>query len=142
MTIADAPCKQGFILTSQVFVTNFYLFTVKTRVTIATCTISTVYYRKQCRVQMIRSNTLFNFVCYHPDEHQILTTGTDRKIGYWEAFDGSMIRELDGSSGGSINTMDISADGKYFVSGGDDRLIKVRARLHQAPASNAESTLP
>ena len=74
---------------------------------------------------MIRSNTLFNFVCYHPDEHQILTTGTDRKIGYWEAFDGSMIRELDGSSGGSINTMDISADGKYFVSGGDDRLIKV-----------------
>ena len=77
---------------------------------------------------MIRSNTLFNFVCYHPDEHQILTTGTDRKIGYWEAFDGSMIRELDGSSGGSINTMDISADGKYFVSGGDDRLIKVTTR--------------
>ena len=87
-----------------------------------------MYYRKQCRVQMIRSNTLFNFVCYHPDEHQILTTGTDRKIGYWEAFDGSMIRELDGSSGGSINTMDISADGKYFVSGGDDRLIKVTTR--------------
>ena len=74
---------------------------------------------------MIRATTLFNKVCYHPDEHQIITTGTDRKIGYWETFDGSMIRELDGSKGGSINTMDISADGKYFVSGGDDRLIKV-----------------
>ena len=74
---------------------------------------------------MIRATTLFNNVCYHPDEHQIITTGTDRKIGYWETFDGSMIRELDGSKGGSINTMDISADGKYFVSGGDDRLIKV-----------------
>ena len=74
---------------------------------------------------MIRANTLFNYVCYHPDEHQIITAGTDRKIGYWESFDGSMIRELDGSKGGSINTMDISADGKYFVSGGDDRLIKV-----------------
>ncbi len=75
---------------------------------------------------MIRTNTLFNYVLYHPDEHQIITTGTDKKIGYWETFDGSMIRELDGSKGGSINTMDITGDGRYFVSGGDDRLIKVK----------------
>ena len=75
---------------------------------------------------MIRVNTLFKFACYHPQEHQIITTGTDRKVGYFETFDGSAIRELEGSLAGSINGMDISRHGKYFVSGGDDRIIKVR----------------
>jgi WD40 repeat protein len=74
---------------------------------------------------MIRVNTLFKYVCYHPMEHQVLTTGTDRKVGYWETFDGSMIRELEGSLSGSVNALDISSDGTYFVSGGDDKLIKV-----------------
>lgn len=79
----------------------------------------------KCRRQMLRVNTLFKYVCYHPDEHQILTTGTDRKIGYWETFDASMIRELEGSLSGSVNALDISADGTYFVSGGDDKMVKV-----------------
>ena len=74
---------------------------------------------------MIRVNTLFKYVCYNTDEEQIITTGTDRKVGYWESYDGSMIRELEGSLSGSVNTMDISTDGTYFVSGGDDKLIKV-----------------
>jgi cilia- and flagella-associated protein 52 len=78
---------------------------------------------------MIRVNTLFKYVCYHPMEHQILTTGTDRKVGYWETYDGSMIRELDGSLSGSVNALDISTDGTYFVSGGDDKLIKVTNRV-------------
>jgi len=89
-----------------------------------------LYYRAKCRRQMIRVNTLFKFVAYHPDEHQILTTGTDRKIGYWETFDASMIRELDGSMSGSVNALDISTDGLYFVSGGDDKLIKVLVGIH------------
>lgn len=77
------------------------------------------------RRQMIRVNNLFKYVCYHPEEHQVLTTGTDRKIGYWEVFDGSMIRELDGSMSGSVNAMNISANGRFFVSAGDDKLIKL-----------------
>ncbi|XP_038597985.1 cilia- and flagella-associated protein 52 isoform X1 [Tachyglossus aculeatus] len=77
------------------------------------------------RHQMILANTLFQCVCYHPEEVQILTSGTDRKIGYWEVYDGSLIRELDGSLSGSINGMDIAPDGTYFVSGGDDQLVKV-----------------
>ena len=35
------------------------------------------------------------------------------------------MRDLDGSKSGSINCMDISADGHYFVTGGDDKLVKV-----------------
>lgn len=39
------------------------------------------------------------------------------QIGYWEVYDGSAIRELEGSLSGSINGMHISEDGKYFVTG-------------------------
>lgn len=77
------------------------------------------------RRQMIRLNTLFKAVCYHPLEHQVLTAGTDRKIGYWETYDASMVRQLEGCTEGSINCLDVSSCGNYFVSGGDDRIIKV-----------------
>ncbi|KAJ1130550.1 hypothetical protein NDU88_008901 [Pleurodeles waltl] len=77
------------------------------------------------RNQMILANTLFRCVCYHPEEFQIISSGTDRKIGYWEVFDGSPIRELEGSMSGSVNGMDISSEGEHFVTGGDDKLIKV-----------------
>ncbi|XP_029872159.1 cilia- and flagella-associated protein 52 [Aquila chrysaetos chrysaetos] len=77
------------------------------------------------RKQMILANTLFKCVCYHPEEYQIITSGTDRRIGYWEVFDGSAIRELEGSVSGSINGMDITSDGAYFVTGGDDHLVKL-----------------
>ncbi|XP_040187051.1 cilia- and flagella-associated protein 52 [Rana temporaria] len=77
------------------------------------------------RKQMILSNTLFRCVCYHPEEFQIITSGTDRKIGYWEVFDGSPIRGLEGSMSGAINGMDISDSGSHFVTGGNDKLVKV-----------------
>ena len=57
---------------------------------------------------------------------QIITSGTDRKVAYWEVFDGSQIRELEASKSGSINGVDLSPGGKRLVTGGDDRLIKVR----------------
>lgn len=60
---------------------------------------------------------------------QLLTVGTDRKIGYWEMYDGSQIRELEASRSGSINGLDISADGAIFVTGGDDKIVKVRRPL-------------
>ena len=47
------------------------------------------------------------------------------KIAYWETFDGSQIRELEGSKSGSIEGLDISSDGAYLVTGGADKLIKV-----------------
>jgi len=74
---------------------------------------------------MIRVNTLFKHVCYHPAEHQLLTCGTDRKLAYWETLDASMVRELDGSMTGSVNALDVSPDGMYFVIGGDDKMVKV-----------------
>ncbi|KAK2514895.1 hypothetical protein Q9966_015577 [Columba livia] len=69
------------------------------------------------RKQMILDNTLFKCVCYHRGEYQIITSGTDRKIVYWEVLDGSAIREVQGSLSSSINGMDITSDGVSFVTG-------------------------
>ncbi|XP_030062176.1 cilia- and flagella-associated protein 52 [Microcaecilia unicolor] len=77
------------------------------------------------RNQMILANTLFRCVCYHPEEYQIITSGTDRKVGYWEVYDASPIRELEGSLSGALNGMDISPEGVHYVTGGDDKLVKV-----------------
>ncbi|XP_029948827.1 cilia- and flagella-associated protein 52 [Salarias fasciatus] len=76
-------------------------------------------------LQMMIANTMFRTVCYHPDEYQIITSGTDRKVAYWEVFDGSTIRELEASKSGAINGMHITQDGRHFVTGGDDKLVKV-----------------
>nr|XP_057930991.1 cilia- and flagella-associated protein 52 [Doryrhamphus excisus]XP_057930999.1 cilia- and flagella-associated protein 52 [Doryrhamphus excisus]XP_057931007.1 cilia- and flagella-associated protein 52 [Doryrhamphus excisus] len=75
--------------------------------------------------KIIAKNTLFRTVCYHPEEHQIVTSGTDRKIIYWDVHDGTPIRELQGLQTSAINCMFISHDGRHFVTGGNDKLVRV-----------------
>ncbi|XP_072167750.1 cilia- and flagella-associated protein 52-like [Diadema setosum] len=81
--------------------------------------------KKFVRNQVVFANTLFMCVCYNPLMKQIITSGTDRKIAYWAVDDASQVREVDGSASGAVNAMDISPDLKYFVTGGDDCLIKM-----------------
>lgn len=77
------------------------------------------------RKETVFANTLFKCVIYNKDENQIITSGTDRKIAYWESDNAALIRELEGAKTEAVNAMDISADGEYFVSGGDDKILKV-----------------
>jgi len=77
------------------------------------------------RMNTVQANTMFKAVCYSFDESQIITTGTDRKIAYWEVVDATEIRSLDGSQTNAITAMDISPDGNTFVTGGEDQLVKV-----------------
>uniref|UniRef100_A0A8C4WUP8 Cilia- and flagella-associated protein 52 n=1 Tax=Eptatretus burgeri TaxID=7764 RepID=A0A8C4WUP8_EPTBU len=77
--------------------------------------------------QMVMSNTLFKCVCYNREEFHIITSGTDRKIGFWEVHDGSLIRELKASDNGVINGMAMNPSGSHFATGGDDRIIRVWA---------------
>lgn len=67
-------------------------------------------------------------VRYHPSDCQILTTGTNRKISYWETYDGSLIRDVEGSPAAGLNAIDISPDGQYMVTGGNDQMVKVSYR--------------
>lgn len=81
--------------------------------------------QRQCRNQILFANTLFMCVNYHPSDVQILTGGSDRKLAYWEVFDGSLVRELEGSSTAAINALHISPDGEIFVTGDNDQIIKL-----------------
>lgn len=100
------------------------------------------------------ASTQFRNVQYHPDESQLLTCGSDRKITYWDAVDGTAIRILEGSESEvraqprpgaawawvcvgrrapphppsrprQLTTLDIEPDGILFATGGEDRIVKL-----------------
>eukprot|EP00906_Rhabdomonas_costata_P028803 RCo040722 len=77
------------------------------------------------RSNIMYAQTYFKAVAYFHDESQILTTGSDRKITYWDSYECSAIRELEGTKSGEINTLCISPSGSTFVSGGMDKILKV-----------------
>jgi len=77
------------------------------------------------RSMCLFESTMFKSIVYHPDESQLLTTGSDRKISYWDTFDGQAIRVLEGSDDGELCCLAISKSGQTFCSGGQDRLLKV-----------------
>merc|ERR1711959_304670 len=52
------------------------------------------------RALCLFESTMFKNLLYHPDESQLLTTGSDRKITYWNTYDGQAIRVLEGSEEG------------------------------------------
>jgi WD40 repeat protein len=70
-------------------------------------------------------STMFKNIVYHPDESQLLTTGSDRKVAYWDTFDGQAIRVLEASDEGEVCTLSISKSGSHYVSGGEERLLKL-----------------
>jgi cilia- and flagella-associated protein 52 len=76
------------------------------------------------RTNALFAATVFRSVVFHPDESQILTCGSDRKITYWDSSDCNAIRIMDGSSE-EIKSLAIEPDGKYFVSGANDKLVKL-----------------
>ena len=67
---------------------------------------------------------VFMSVLYHPDESQMLTCGSNHKITYWDATDGQAIRVIDGGDG-VMTSLDVMPSGEFFVSGCQDRLLKV-----------------
>jgi WD40 repeat protein len=77
------------------------------------------------RLICLFESTMFKQVQYHPDESQLITTGSDRKITYWDCYDGQAIRMLDGSEEGEVNTLAITRQGEHFASGGEDQTLKV-----------------
>lgn len=77
------------------------------------------------RILALFESTLFKQVLYHPDESQLLTTGSNRKITYWDTYDGQAIRMVDGSEDGEVNALAITKEGQHFVSGGEDKAVKL-----------------
>eukprot|EP01047_Picozoa_sp_COSAG01_P001135 COSAG01_NODE_24_length_37608_cov_19.303154_22_plen_90_part_00 len=79
-------------------------------------------------------------VLFSDDETQLLTCGTDRKISYWDAYDGSTIRELiDEETAAELNALALSTDGTTFISGGADRLVKLWSYDEVSAAATASN---
>lgn len=76
------------------------------------------------RIMAFFEPNLFLSVLYHPDESQLLTCGSNFKITYWDASDGQAIRVIDGGDG-PMTSVDIEQNGEFFVSGSDDKILKV-----------------
>ena len=86
---------------------------------------SIITFRNYARLRSFFASTVFKCVRYSSDETMIITSGTDRKITFWDVFDATIIRELNGADSGTVNALDVSPDGKYFVSGGEGKMLKV-----------------
>lgn len=82
-------------------------------------------HRNNVRKQILMRNTMFMAARFSMNGIQILTCGTDHKIAYWETLDGSLVREIEGSGVGALNCVDVSPDGKYFVTGSNDCIVKL-----------------
>lgn len=80
---------------------------------------------KCSRINALFASTQFLCVVYHPDESQLITTGTDRQITYWDATDLSQIRIVNGSEKGALNELSINEAGTRFVSVSEDRKVKL-----------------
>jgi WD40 repeat protein len=81
--------------------------------------------KTKTRVLCLFESTMFKNIVYHPDESQLLTTGSDRKVAYWDTFDGQAIRVLEASEEGEVCTLSISKSGSHYVSAGEERLVKL-----------------
>jgi len=74
------------------------------------------------RLAALFAANFFKSVAYFPDESQLITCGTDRKITYWDT-DMNTIRIVDGSEDAEVNTLCMNSDGRYFVAGGSDKKV-------------------
>merc|ERR1712078_957495 len=68
------------------------------------------------RALCLFGSTMFKNLLYHPDESQLLTTGSDRKITYWDNYVGV-------GHSGPITCAAISPNQNFVVSVGQDAAI-------------------
>jgi WD40 repeat protein len=88
----------------------------------------------------LTANTFFKACAYHPDESQVVTGGTDRKVTWWDSFDGQAIRVLDGSESAEINSLDISTDGEMIVTGGGTRRSRCGGTTRGSASASGRGT--
>lgn len=61
---------------------------------------------------------------FHPNGHEFFSSSWDKTIMEWDVISKQRVRTYYGHEGG-INTIDVSSDGEYVVSGGYDAAIRL-----------------
>lgn len=82
-------------------------------------------FRRQTRKHVLYANTQFTNAMFDPSGVQVIATGTNRRISYWEVFDASLVRDIEGSSNGAVNSLSINSTGEVFATAGNDQIIKL-----------------
>ncbi|KAH0789582.1 cilia- and flagella-associated protein [Histomonas meleagridis] len=75
--------------------------------------------------QRFIGQAFFNGADLHQETEILITVSSDKRIIFWDSFNGSIIRELEASINAQPKSVCISPDGTLFVTGGDDKLVKV-----------------
>jgi WD40 repeat protein len=75
--------------------------------------------------QRFLAQTFFNGADLHAETGILVTVSSDKRIVFWDGFNANVIRELEASINGMPTSVDLAADGKLFVTGGDDKLVKL-----------------
>lgn len=78
-----------------------------------------------CRKSVLYANTQFSCAKYFPSGVQIIATGTDRRVSWWEVYDSTLVRDVEASPKGPINCLALNQTGEHFVSVGSDQVVKV-----------------
>lgn len=76
------------------------------------------------RIHALFEQTVFKDVLFHPDESQYLTCQSNYKISYWDAYDASTIRVMEGGTA-DMTCLDIEPEGNLFVTGSADKSVRV-----------------
>lgn len=80
--------------------------------------------KRAVRQNALFASTVFRAVRYHPDESQLITCGSDRKLAYWDTTDCSLIRQLDASTA-EVMSADVARDGLSLAAAGADKTVRV-----------------
>ena len=80
--------------------------------------------KNHSRVLCLFESTAFKEAHLNAEEYQVLTTGSDRKITYWEKYDGQIIRSVEGSDK-ELNTLALTREGKHFITGVQDGQLRI-----------------
>jgi WD40 repeat protein len=81
--------------------------------------------KSKTRSLCLFESTMFKSIAYSPDESQLITAGSDRKVAYWDTFDGQAIRVLEASEEGEVSSLSMSKSGSHYVTAGGERLLKL-----------------
>lgn len=78
------------------------------------------------RKNIMYANTQLTCARFIPSGVQILATGNDRHISYWEVYDASLVRDVEGSTKGAVNCLSLNSTGDLFATAGNDQTVRVR----------------
>lgn len=82
-------------------------------------------HRRARRVSFFGS-TYFKAIDIHPDEQQVVSTGTDRKITWWDPSDASVLRVIDDPADVELSALAVAhPEGGHIAVAGSDRVLKL-----------------